>query len=349
MKQLMTALAQGLTAPVYIFYGDESYLLEQAVAKLTAVVAPDSWNIEVFYGDECAPAAVAEAAREGAMFGGRRLVIVRNTPWLSRKKAAKKGGGEEGSGTEEKAEQQGYDLEPLLEYVAAPNPDAVLLLTVRGNIDNTRKLVKEIKSVGRVVQFAALKDAERESWLRDYLRAAGKSASRQALAYIAVNSGGSLLQLKNEADKLLLYCGEAGEISLDDAEAVSSHSALAGVFKLTDKVAAREGAAAVELLHQLLKQGEAAQMIMALLATQYRNMLALKDMREHGFRSAEAVSRLGVNPYAGEKALTAAAAYSKRQLLRALQILLAADHAAKNGGGHIEQLLETAILRICCR
>jgi len=347
MQNLEHALKMGLTCPIYLFHGEETLLMEQMLEKIARLVSPngESWNKEIYHGDEIAPADIVFSAQSGGFMGARRLIIVKNITWLKPARKSKDENTEEENGQIDTP--AGVDLEPLITYAADPNPDTVLILICYGNVPATSRLLKAVNIGGRTVSFPALKGKEKENWLAAYLKSAAKVPERGVVPFISLMSGNGLLNTKSEADKLILYTAGRTKITMEDAHDTVSQTALSGIFDLSDRMAEKKGVEAVAILRQLWLQGEPPQKLLAMLGTQYRNSLAVKNMLERGFTGKEIAGRLSMNPYAVQKCGVLARFYSIRQLSRALELLLAADIAQKKGEGEMKELLEVAILRIC--
>lgn len=347
MRHFYAELAAGQIAPVYLFFGDEPVLIDEALAALTKAVLPeaDDWSREVFDGEQTTPAEIALAARAGNFFGGQRLLVVKGLPWLE-SAPRRKDGGEAKKNAAAKKAAEAEETAPLLAYIQDPNPETCLVLVMRGSPDKRRKLVQAIGKRGCLAEFSTPKGGEKEIWLANRFRQADKEADRAALHYISLATA-NLSQMAAEADKLCLYVGRRAQITLADAEAVVSKSSIFSVFELTDAAAAKNAPQAVAAYQHLLIQGEDLQKIFALLAGHFRNLLAVQDMLAQGQRSADLAGALGLHPFVAEKCSRQARAFSQAQLIKALEILLAADLAQKNGQGELQGLLETAILRIC--
>ncbi len=338
MKNLQHSLQLGLISPIYLLHGEEALLMERLAEQISALVCPDAmaWNREVYQASDLSIEDIISNASSGGFMGMRRLIIIRDIDWFKR-----------GKKETEARQNTAADLEPLIAYALDPNPDTVLVLLVAGNVPSTSRLLKAVNKGGRVAQFPALKGAEKERWLHDYLHTAGKVADKGVIAYLALMSGDGLLSAKSEADKLILYTEGQTKITMTDAEEIVSRSSLAGVFDLSDRMAEKNGATAVDILRRLYLQGEAPQKLLAMIGTQYRNTLAVKDMLGRGFTAKEAASRLSINPYVAQKCAAQARRYSNRDLSKALELLLNADIAQKHGEGEMKELLEVAVLHIC--
>lgn len=341
MKNFYQDIQTGQLKPVYLFYGDEALLMDEALAALARFVDPDDcgWRRELFDGEEAAPGLVAAAAAEGSLFGGMRLVVAKNISWLD--KTAKRDKNEE-----KPAKKEADETAPLLAYVENPNPDTCLVLTARGNVDKRRKLVQLIQKKGRLIECATPKGAEKDMWLTERFAEAGFRIERRAAAYISVSTV-NLSQMATEVNKLCLYSAGKKEISFADAEAVVAKSSLLTIFELTDAASAKNATQALACYRQLRRQGEEEQKIFAMLAAQFRNLLLTQDMLAGGYRAADIAAQLSLHPFVVEKCSRACRAFSRRQLIKALEMLLAADIAQKSGQGEMDEALEMVILRVC--
>ncbi|MBR5429354.1 MAG: DNA polymerase III subunit delta [Firmicutes bacterium] len=339
MQQLESSLKLGVTCPVYLFWGEETLLLEQAVNRIAGLTLAEGedWNRELLNGEDADPAAVADLANAASFFGRKRLVVVRGVNWFRPKKRK----------NAPEPEEAAVDIEPLLAYLKDPNPDTVLILIAQGDVPRGSRLARAVQAVGRAVEFTSPKGGAREQWLKNYLHAAGKIPEAGVVSYMCLMCAEGLASLKSEADKLILYCDGRSRVTQDDAEAIVSAGAAAGVFQLTDQAVARDPAAAVATLRRLLLQGEAEQMLLSLLYAQYRNILLVKDMTARGFSQPQIASTAGINPFVVKKCQAAARAYDYRRLIRALDILLAVDIDVKSGKVEMKDGLELAIMRIC--
>ena len=66
-------------APIYLFYGEEALLIEEALVALRQAVLPEEtdWNREIFDGAQVLPDELVAAAQSINFLGGRRLIIAK--------------------------------------------------------------------------------------------------------------------------------------------------------------------------------------------------------------------------------------------------------------------------------
>ena len=110
-SEWLRQIEQGQVTPVVLLNGPDSFLIEEAVARITRLVCPDpallAMSREVLETREAGPDGIVRAADTLPWGAPRRLVIARGVEALGTKQA-----------------------EPLVEYLRAPNPSTVLVLCV---------------------------------------------------------------------------------------------------------------------------------------------------------------------------------------------------------------------------
>lgn len=251
--------------------------------------------------------------------------------------------------------------------------ESVLILTAEV-VDERRSLFKALAGQGAVIDVSLRSrkgydtqmslDAARAR-IRGAASEAGKTVDRESVEYILERTGLSMRALAAELEKLILYVGPRPTIALADVRQVLSVSREAGMFDLTNAVAARDAARALTALRNLLVQREPAIKLLGALAHEVRNLLlarCLIDAKLQGrfdagmpFAAFQARILPAVAAEVGERMhpfrlynmLRGAAAFSQDELLRALLDIADTDVSLKTSGQPESLLLETLLLRIC--
>ncbi|MCA9564414.1 MAG: hypothetical protein KC561_13050, partial [Myxococcales bacterium] len=99
----------GVTSAVYLLTGEESLLVDEAIRALTKAVLPtggDEFSHQVFLGAEAKGASVRQSLETLSLFGGERLIHVRDI-----------------------ANMPSDELDALAGYEDNPAPETVLLLS----------------------------------------------------------------------------------------------------------------------------------------------------------------------------------------------------------------------------
>jgi DNA polymerase-3 subunit delta len=317
MTDVLDDLAHGRVAPVYVAYGSEPgpmRALVEAVRKAAVDPGFEAFNHERFVGrDLDAPKPVLEACAQLPMMSKRRLVEIDEPEAIGRGK----GGG----------------VEALVDYLAAPNPTTVLLVTSTG-IDGRSRLVTAAKKLGVVLKCEPLK---RDDDARAFVR---EEAKRRRIA-IAADGAAALVELVGTspgalADALAsaaLWAGEGAQVGREAVLAVVVRTREAVVFELTDAVGMGRRERALAVLAELMADAEGGEIgqVNALLAMLIRQIRLVATALAVGGRPAAIEAALGLPPFVARKLADQARVFDEARLRRALAGLARLDADLKGG------------------
>src|SRR5262245_27918887 len=190
--QLWNQLKNREFLPVYVLYGEETFLRDKAV-RIIADQAFTEGEFRDFNDDlfslnnnpENVKTALA-AANQLPMMASRRVVRITEVrvSTSSMKDTLK-----------EDAE------EALLSYLAKPCPSSIVIFVV-DELNGTRKLGKILKSHPAAVEFSAAGEAEMRRWAQDAFKKADVTIDAVALQRLIDLIGCDLRRLTTEAEKL---------------------------------------------------------------------------------------------------------------------------------------------------
>jgi DNA polymerase III delta subunit len=174
----------GKPLPVYALVGPDPFLQLLKLAEILRDHPKDAQRIDAD-GERAELADVLDELRSFAMFGGRKVVVVRDADaFLTRFR------------------------EPLEEYVAAPSDNATLVLRLP-SLPKTQRIAKAIDKVGRIENCDPPRDLAR--WASDRARSAHKITLEPDAARLLVELvGEDLGRLDNELAKLAIDADETG-------------------------------------------------------------------------------------------------------------------------------------------
>src|SRR4030042_1942098 len=78
--ELQKELDKGNIAPLYLFYGEDTFLIDKTVDHLKKLLVDPrlaSFNLSLFYGGECEPHQVISAAQTLPLVSKHRMVVVK--------------------------------------------------------------------------------------------------------------------------------------------------------------------------------------------------------------------------------------------------------------------------------
>ena len=210
----------------------------------------------------------------------------------------------------------------LAGYLDDPNPGSTIVL-VLDKIDARLKFFKKVKAAEAEVDCTPPKGAALTKWLAAELAVRGVKADDRSCALIIERAGTDLGGLLGEAEKLSLYLGEGGTLTVELVGQLVSISPNADIFQLGEALGRRDLRAALSTLMELLAT-EHHLPVLAMMVRHFRLMLLIKTRQAQlGVRvldQSEAAG-LGMHPFALKKTQGQAAEWNWRDLSRALKAL----------------------------
>jgi DNA polymerase-3 subunit delta len=233
---------QGQVTPVVLLYGPDPFLIEEAVARLTRLVCPDSallsMSREVFEARETGAEGIVRAAETLPWGALRRLVVARGVETLGTKQA-----------------------EPLVEYLRSPNPGTVLVLCVLQPLAPSHWLIKAVPAApptgtptgtltgtptGTVVELPQLAGRALAAWLRSHASAEGLEVSDEAAQLLITLVGDDPAALAGEVVKAAIGGGEQNRrVGVAEVRAVVGEHRSREVFDLTRAVEQKDAGGTV--------------------------------------------------------------------------------------------------------
>jgi len=340
LEALHKTLGKGKLAGCTLVAGEEDALVEQAVDAITQSLVPQGkgsdFNFSRFDGKTATAADIEGAVRTVSLFGGRRLVVLKDAQEL-------------------RAEEQ----KRLLPLLQKPVPGNTLVLVVRGGGADSRdpKRAKASKACklllaavekggGMVVDCPRPRARELPALAERLLKGKGLGASSEALHALVAAVGEDLGNLIQAVEKLQLFKGGAGEIALADVRAVVVDTREESVFALTDAVSEGATERALGLLRRLIRDGESPLGLLSQLARHFRNLGRVKSLSRRGQTADEIRSALGLHPFVVKKCLAQAGRFSERVLGRRLRLLAEVDARLKRSRLPEELELERLIFAL---
>ena len=313
-KDLDRELKQGKLAPVYLLFGPEGYLRDEAVRAITDEALRDTllreFNEATFSLAQTDVHAAIAAAEQLPMMATRRVVRIRDFNKLPED-----------------------DEEILLRYLARPAESSVMIF-VAGDLDKRRKLSKTLTEKCAAFEFNHPKDAELKTWLRTYARSLKAELDEQTLQRIVELVGNDVRILSNEMGKLATAALPSGRISIDLVDALVGRSRELSNFDLADHLVARNRKLALQTLKHLLADGAEPVMLIGLIASNYHRLALARELLSRGSRQ-DMFRQVPMPFYKQDQFLALVQRSDAKTIADGLKRIAAADLAIKTslGGG----------------
>ena len=316
LLKLKKQLKDGNLSPLYVFYGEEDFLRDMYVKRVTDCV-PDGgfpeFNHIKLDGADVPFSEYDDAWESFPMMTDKKLIHIKDSGIFSSKRTTG------GPSTEEKKEFWTEKFKRIAD-------DTVVVFDESG-VDKRSALYKAAAKAGTVVEFSYLSDADLVTWVVKQCLNAKKRMSKENAYYLITLCDPGLNNINNELQKLLDFCGE--EIYKSDIDRVVSKSMQVIVFELTDAIMAGNTGKAMATLTDLKTVRENAFTLLYLMFSTFEKMLHVKVMQ--GAAQGEIAAELGVAPFIARKYIDGARGFSERSLVWMVRRVAEIDLAIKEG------------------
>jgi DNA polymerase III subunit delta len=258
-------------APAYLLVGPEEGEKQEFIKKLqqgfekSSGEKPETYR---FYSGQTDMGEVVSLLQNGSLFSSYKFVTVLQIEEL------KKG-----------------DLQLLSDYISSTESSSTLFLLTH-EYRAPAQLAKVVPKGQQKTFFELFEDKKRE-WLIRYFRQAELSVDTDAIEMVLELVENNTLEMKNAADKLILYFGKGAALSADDIEEFIYHSKEENVFTLFQKITVKDFPGSLEVLHKIMLSGQntGVQLLGGLL-WQFRRLLKLSRMLDRRFSPDEAFRQI---------------------------------------------------------
>lgn len=336
-RQLVQDIKDKNVKPVCLLYGKEQFLVEWAKNELIQQWTDKSagaFDVTEIAGEDTSIFHILQCCETLPVFSERRVVVVENFSILE---------GEKNKNIDEKSEKM------LMEYLKYPAKTTLLIFTCGEKPDKRRKLFKGISESSSVYEFQQLERPDLERWVEKRFRLRQKKIEIKELrrlidlsGYYDTDSDYSLYHFENDISKVVLYADEE-TVKIDDIEKTVSGNISTNVFQLIEYISKGNKRLAFDLLDDLFTYGEDEYGILALLARQYENVLAVKQMSFSGRNFSQISSVLETKEFLVKKWAGIAQRYQENNLQEILMRIYQTDKKIKSGELESRMALELLV------
>jgi DNA polymerase-3 subunit delta len=320
--------------PVYYFWGEDDFQMNQAIAQLRDRALDAAWasfNYDKIGQDDAEGPVLALNQAMTPPFGtGQRFIWLADTAL---------------------GQRCGQELLQEFERTLPHLPDTtVLLLSSRQKPDGRSKFTKLLQKYGDIQEFGTIPPWKTEQIAQQIEKKAkdyGLTLTPAARDLLVEAVGNQTRQLMLELEKLSLYWGDRPDAL--DAETISQLVTVSTQSSLKLATALREGNIehALGVLTDLLDRNEPALRIVSTLVGQFRTWLWVKVMVESGERNPQTIAKAAeiANPKRIYFLQKEVASVSLASLQQALVHLLDLEASLKMGRDELA-ILQTKVIEI---
>jgi len=152
--------------------------------------------------------------------------------------------------------------------------DNVLLLVEQSKILKTDKLLKYLEKNGKTQEFELLTGVKLKNWIKKEIEEKGGKIEEATVDKLIEYIGSDLWRIENETSKLVNYSKNISEKNIDLLVRPNYET---NIFDTIDAIAVKDKKKAINLIKSHIEKGESAIYILAMIASQIRNILSVKS------------------------------------------------------------------------
>lgn len=290
-KALRKALKDGTPERLYIFHGDERYLLEHCLGELRKMADANGlggFNHKRFDGKNLKVEELIEAAEALPVFAERTLVEVHDYNMFKADEASR----------------------TRLTELFGDLPEYLCLVFVFDTVeyapDRRLKATTALLKNAHVVEFPVQGKPELVKWIRAHYAAVGKKIQPEDAEYLSFITGGLMTSMLGEIEKTAAY-SQGEYVTKADIDAVVTPVLEAVSYKLADAVAAGSFEEAARILDELLQMKEPPHKLIFGVSLKLRQLYAARLCLDAGEDSSDLMEISGIKyPFQAKNLMSAA-------------------------------------------
>ena len=316
---------------ITLITGDEVYLIDNLIKYIGETFLMPSYldfNYSV-YDQVTDMDTIVGTANTLPFFDDKRIVLFQNSGVLKSVK-----------------EEQEEKLLSLLKSI----PEHLYIIFAESDIDKRKKTYKFLSKNSQIVNVDKLSRQELVKWIAKRFKTYDKDISLhivnyliEMINYLEESSGKNLYDVDNT---IKMLCGLDSEITEQVINQYIEVPIEQNIFKMMDAISTKEITTAIQILNQLVNNGEAEIKIFFLINQQFRNILKTKLLLSEGHSSSTIASKLEIHPFVAKKAGQFASQFTVKQLKSIISMLEDVDTSMKSSGTAPMLLIEKAIFDI---
>lgn len=330
-QQLKRDIREKTPKNLYIFHGDEVFLLHHYLGELRKLLIDDlteAFNTHRLNSESFDMRTLADAVEGLPMMAEHTYVQVDDIDLF----------------------KLSEDHREKLIDVLGDVPDYCTLIftyeTVAWKPDKrVKKLWSAIEKNAAVVEFAKQEPRELVPWIGRHFAKQGKRITNDLCTYLIDITDGTMTSLSGEINKICAYSG-AEQITKSDIDAVTEPVMDAVVFQMTDFMGQGQYGPALVKLQQLLKMQQEPIAILGAIGSHFRRIGVARTLTDNGKTASDLMKLCGLSSYPAQKIMDAARRFSPQFCAYAAEIIMETDHQMKTSYDDQSRLLELLVLRL---
>ncbi len=314
---LMRELKSGETSRMYLFFGEEKFLVEMALRPVKQFYLTSGAESLDFYVKDCSNSELEMNDFFGLVgtppFMSRaRVTVIKNSNWWSTRAPS--------------SPKEMDEWKKLLSSI----PEYALVIFCEDKVDKRKKqLLDYADQVGEVFEFGIQSEEELGKWIRKKFADNKITIQADCVSSLISRVDASMQMLLNEINKITLYCinKNVTMVDMNLLDRLSIPDVHASVFNMTDAIGLKDAGSALSIFNDLIRLKEPIPKVRLMLARHFRQLICAKELGDY----QEVINQLKVRPFVARNLMNQARGFTLEQLERIYGLCFDSDQWVKTG------------------
>lgn len=264
--ELEKKLNEQKLSSIYLFWGEEKYILDNCVRKIKKLFGETVKGINYIQIDESNVQEIISDIETPAFGYNKKLIIAKNT-CLFKKEGKRK------NVEQEKLKEK---IEKYINDNINEINESIVLVFIEEEADKSKMLETIEKNGGITCKFDEQKPLELQKRLKSVCDMYQVKIDNSTLQYFIECCGTNMQILINEIRKLIEFVGTGGIITKEAIDKLSIRQIESIIFDLTDNLGQKNVSKALDVLHNLIYTKEPIQKILITLYNHFKKLYIVK-------------------------------------------------------------------------
>ena len=266
-------------ANVYLYLGEEKYLINNKIERLIAESKADQYNIFSYDMDEVN---IKEAVRDALtppFMCENKAVVIKNPKFL----------------TTEKSEIN-HTISVLIDYIEHPMDTTYFIINAVGlKLNEKSEVVKQLRKKAIINETREISETEFCGWIKRQFEREDITIKEDAVKQIYNLVGRNMTSARTEIDKLIAYVGKGNTITSKIVSSVVVKEIQQDIFALSNAIIERDCEKTINIYRDLIAVDNDVNRLFNLVTRTIRDTLLVNYMLEEGAKQNDIAMRMGTS------------------------------------------------------
>lgn len=267
-------------ASVYLYLGEEKYLINNKIERLIADAKADQYNVSSYDMEEVN---VKEAIRDALtvpFMCENKVVIIKNPKFISTEKS-----------------EISHSVSLLTKYIEKPMETTYFIINASGlKLNEKSEVVKQLRKKAVIIETRELSETEFCGWVKRQFDLEEMIINNHEVNFFYDLVGKDMINAKTEIEKLVAYVGKGNTITRETIASVVVKEIQKDAFALSNAIIERNSEKTINVYRDLIAVDNDVNRLFNLVSRTIRDTLLVNYMLEEGAKQNDIAKRMETSP-----------------------------------------------------